>query len=243
LAVERLMGGEKADMVFTDPPYGIDEQTDRAYAAPSRIAKGNTFRKISGDQNKTCARDACNLILSLDVPICIIWGANHFAHALPESAAWIVWDKRVEDKQRDFNSDCELAWVKHKTKSVRCFRHLWKGLIKASEHGEARVHPTQKPVALGEWAFSEYGKSSDRVLDLFLGSGSTLIACEKTGRKCYGMEIDPHYCDVVIKRWEDFTGEKAELLDGPTEAKQKKPSQPKTGKKGGSKKPSRRRRP
>ena len=84
-------------------------------------------------------------------------------------------------------------------------------MIKASEHGQARVHPTQKPIALAEWVFTELDPKGNAVLDLFLGSGSTLIACEKTGRKCYGMEIDPKYCDVILKRWEDFTGNKATL--------------------------------
>ena len=77
--------------------------------------------------------------------------------------------------------------------------------------GRNKLHPTQKPVALGVKAISNH--KADIVLDVFLGSGSTLIACEKTGRKCYGMEIDPHYCDVIVKRWEQFTGGKA-ILDG-----------------------------
>jgi DNA modification methylase len=81
-------------------------------------------------------------------------------------------------------------------------------MCKGSEFGERRVHPTQKPIALAIWAF-EYFKEANNILDLFLGSGSTLIACEKTGRICYGMEIDPHYIDVIVKRWEDFTGGKA----------------------------------
>jgi DNA modification methylase len=88
---------------------------------------------------------------------------------------------------------------------------LWKGLIKGSEHGQKRVHPTQKPVALAEWSF-DYFKEVKSVLDLFGGSGSTLIACEKTNRACYIMEFEPHYCDVIVKRWEDFTGKKAVLL-------------------------------
>jgi DNA modification methylase len=75
-----------------------------------------------------------------------------------------------------------------------------------------KLHPTMKPVDLIIFALSKW--QSGKVLDLFLGSGSTLIACEKTNRKCYGMELDPHYCDVIIKRWEDYTGQKAELLNG-----------------------------
>jgi len=75
-----------------------------------------------------------------------------------------------------------------------------------------RLHPTQKPVELIIWSLDKVNPKG--VIDLFLGSGSTLIACEKTKHQCYGMEIDPHYCDVAVKRWEDYTGQKAELLNG-----------------------------
>jgi DNA modification methylase len=83
-----------------------------------------------------------------------------------------------------------------------------------SIENDKRVHPTQKPVKLAEWFFERWGKETKLVVDLFLGSGSTLIACEKTGRKCYGMELDPHYCSVIIERWQNFTGKKAQRLDG-----------------------------
>jgi DNA modification methylase len=82
-------------------------------------------------------------------------------------------------------------------------------MLKASERNQKRVHPTQKPVALAEWTFENYGNLNDKVLDLFGGSGSTLIACEKTNRHCYMMELDPIYCDVIIERWEKATGKKA----------------------------------
>ena len=74
-----------------------------------------------------------------------------------------------------------------------------------------KEHTTMKPIELVERAINNSSRSGDAVLDLFLGSGSTLIACEKTGRICYGMELDPHYCDVIVKRWENFTGKKATL--------------------------------
>ena len=93
---------------------------------------------------------------------------------------------------------------------VRLFRHMWNGMVKASERGEKRVHPTQKPIALAEWAFEQCGKPQ-RVLDLFGGSGSTLIACEKTRRRCFMMELSPAYCDVIVRRWELATGKKAKL--------------------------------
>jgi DNA modification methylase len=206
---EKLMNSEKADMVFTDPPYGINEETDRAFASRTHKAKGNTFSKIIGDDSIQTALDILPIIN--EIPIHVLWGANYYCHALPQSNNWLVWDKREEEKERDMNSDCELAYVKHKKSSVRIFRHKWKGMIKASEHGQSRVHPTQKPIALAEWCFNEYNKDGKSVLDLFLGSGSTLIACEKTNRKCYGMELDEKYCDVIINRWQNFTGKKATL--------------------------------
>lgn len=213
-AVEKLMDGQKADMVFTDPPYGINEETDRAYASRTRMAKGNTFSKIIGDDSIDTALGTYAVADSQSDTICY-WGGNYYAHKLPPTPCWLVWDKRIEDKQRDMNSDCELAYVKHPSKkSVRIFRHLWKGMIKGSEHGQGRVHPTQKPIALAEWAFDELKKESTNVLDLFGGSGSTLIACEKTKRKCFMMELDPHYCDVIVSRWEKYSGKKAELLNG-----------------------------
>ena len=79
-------------------------------------------------------------------------------------------------------------------------------MIKASEHGQKRVHPTQKPVKLAEWCFDEYGEKCATVLDLFCGSGSTLIACEAKNKTGYMMELSQHYCDVIINRWQDFTG-------------------------------------
>lgn len=210
--VEKLMDGNHADMVYTDPPYGINEETDRAFAAKSRKAKGNTFQKIIGDDSIDTALSAYAIADNKSDIVCY-WGGNYFAHKLVPSSCWVVWDKRVEEKDRDLNSDCELAYVKHPVKkSVRIFRHLWKGMIKASEHGEGRVHPTQKPVALAEWCFNELAPNSKTILDLFSGSGSTLIACEKTKRQCFMMELEPVYIDVIIQRWEALTGLKAELV-------------------------------
>lgn len=209
--VEKLMNGEKADMVFTDPPYGINESAaKRKTRETNSLAKSNYHLKEFKDDSIQYAIDAFNLCESFKIEKQIWFGANYFCHSLPQSNNWLVWDKRIEEKQTDNNSDCELAWVKDGHNSVRIFRHLWKGLIKGSEHGQARVHPTQKPIALAEWCFEKYGDPKT-VLDLFGGSGSTLIACEKTNRKCFMMELDQHYCDVIIQRWEKYTGKKATL--------------------------------
>lgn len=206
-AVERLMDGVKIDLVHTDPPYGIGEKGDRSKRGG--ITQGNNLEDFD-DSSTDPARDAFALCEGLGIPRQVWWGANYYAHALPETANWFVWDKRVDEKQKDTQSDCELAWVKSKWSSVRIFRHLWKGLIKGSEHGQKRVHPTQKPVALAEWVF-DYYKDLDTVLDLFGGSGSTLIAAERKGKRAFLMELTPHYCDVIIKRWQDFTGKQATL--------------------------------
>jgi len=206
-AVDKLLAGVTPDLVYTDPPYGINEKGDRSKRGG--LTQGGNFEDFKDDSTQY-AIDAYNLCEGLGIKRQVWWGANYYCHALPQTNNWFVWDKRVEDKQHDTQSDCELAWVKSKWSSVRIFRHLWKGLMKDSERGQSRVHPTQKPVALAEWAF-DYYKDVKTVMDLFLGSGSSLIACEKTGRAIYAMEISPAYCDVAVKRWQDFTGERAKL--------------------------------
>jgi len=217
-AVEKLVDNVKIDLCYTDPPYGINESGNRVGRgnlgnADSKImAKGVVYKDFK-DDSVDYAIEAYQIVEGvLQIPRQVWWGANYYCHALPQSNNWFVWDKRTEDKYKNTNSDAEMAWVKSQWSSVRVFRHLWMGLVKGSEHGQARVHPTQKPVALAEWSF-DYFKSVKTVLDLFGGSGSTLIACEKTNRQCYMMEFEPHYCDVIVKRWENFTGKQAVLAE------------------------------
>lgn len=198
--VSDLIDGQTIDMVYTDPPYGINEKGDRSKRGG--MTKGNNLPDFKDDTNQY-AIDAYKIVDELDIPRQVWWGANYYCHALPLSNNWFVWDKRVEERQHDTQSDCELAWVKSKWSSIRIFRHLWKGLMKDSERGQARVHATQKPIALAVWAF-DYFRDVSTVLDLFLGSGSTLIACEQTDRTCYGMELDPKYVDVIRKRYAKF---------------------------------------
>jgi len=197
--VYKLMDGQKAEMVFTDPPYGIGEAA-KDHKTRGKIAKPTIYKKGDWD-NKIPDKKIFELILSLNIPT-VIWGGNYFTEFLPPSGSWVVWNKNMTG---DF-SDCELAWSNYKN-AVRYYEQTWNGMIRQGETGK-RVHPTQKPIALAEWCFEKYC-SPKSVLDLFLGSGSTLIACEKTNRTCYGMEIDPHYCSVIIKRWEEFSGKKA----------------------------------
>jgi DNA modification methylase len=212
--VEKLMNGEKADMVFTDPPYGINYDDER-YQGTLSIAKKhygkdkpvNRFGKIKGDDSFSV-----DFILEYfkSVKEIFIWGGNNFPELTKPMGSFICWDKKNENQAGLLSGDFELCWSKQ-NHGMKMYRYMWCG-FQAKEKGEGkRVHPTQKPVQMAVWFFEKWGKDSKIILDLFLGSGSTLIACEKTNRKCYGMEIDPKYCDVIIARWEKYTGKKAVL--------------------------------
>jgi 16S rRNA G966 N2-methylase RsmD len=206
LAVERLMDGKKADMVFTDPPYGVSVVKDGKVGADFGVAKKGRYAEVIGDDTTQTAHDAIAICQSFKVPVQVYWGGNYYADRLPPTSCWLIWDKRGDSGIVNTFADCELAWT-NMTGPARIHKQLWNGMIREGEK-DKRVHPTQKPVALAEWAVGQYLKGST-VLDLFLGSGSTLIACEKLRKACYGMEMSPAYCDVIVKRWEDFTGNKA----------------------------------
>ena len=223
--VAKLMNDVKADMVFTDPPYGMNLDTDFS-GMKSKIFKGgnggNFYEEGIVD---TFTPDMLKTIFDLDIKETFIWGANYFAELLPNrnNGSWIVWDKRAngnDDIKEDYSSDkmygsCfELCWSKNKHKQDIA-RIKWAGMFGMEKQDtHTRVHPTQKPIALCEWFIKRYSNDDNAILDLFGGSGSTLIACEQLNRKCYMMELDPHYIDVIIQRWENFTGEKAVKIEG-----------------------------
>ncbi len=218
--VERLMNGNKADMVFTDPPYGVDVVKSGKVGADFGVAKKGQYSPIIGDSTIEAAIDAYNLCVGLNIPVLCFWGGNYYASKLSDSKCWIIWDKREDSGIVNTFADCEIAWT-NQQKPSRIYRQLWNGMIRKGEH-EKRVHPTQKPVALAEWCFEELSPKGKTVLDLFGGSGSTLIACEKTKRKCYIMELSPEYCDVIIQRYENYSGKQAvrEAKDGHTEIRE-----------------------
>lgn len=206
--VARVIDGATIAAVVADAPYGI------RYSGKGRRgrARANDFGPIAGDDGTQAARKAFSLLRSM-IPDAanVWWGANYFCDALPASCAWLVWDKEVVG---DAYSAAELAWT-NRTGRTRMFRHQWHGMIKASESGEARVHPTQKPVALAEWIFAEL-EIGPVVLDPFAGSGSTLIAVEKLARRCFAIELMPVFVEVIVRRWERFTGRVATLESGET---------------------------
>ena len=194
--VEKLMNGEKADMVFADPPYGMNA------VSKSGVLSARYKTDILGDDNTDVAKDSFNLIYNLYDCKQIWWGANYYSEFLPSAEGWIVWDKNNGGSDQ---TDCELSWTN--------FRSVCRLYKKASEK-KNRVHPTQKPVDLFLWVINKFKVEFNIVFDVFLGSGSTLIAAEKLKRKCYGMELDEKYCDVIINRWEQFTGQKANKING-----------------------------
>lgn len=208
LQVERLMGGEKADMVFTDPPYGISLDTSGSMSKTSK-----KYSPIIGDEDYF---DISFILAQYSEIEIWIWGANYFADKIGVSGTWTVWDKKADDEINTnldgrFGNDFEICWTNIKTKQSLIRKIVPLGYFARGD--EKRIHPTQKPVRLIEHYFGKICKVKQGiVLDLFLGSGSTLIACEKTGRKCFGCEIDPKYCDVIISRWEKFSGKQATLV-------------------------------
>jgi site-specific DNA-methyltransferase (adenine-specific) len=207
--VERLMGEDKADALYTDPPYGINYDDSR-YKSTKELGSAywgkekpvNNFGKILGDDNFSVEFileyfKYCNEIF--------IWGGNNFSELTKPMGSFICWDKKNENQAGLLSGDFELCWSK-KNHGMKMYRQMWCG-FQAKERSEGkRVHPTQKPVDMAIWFFDKWVDGKSLVLDLFLGSGSTLIACEKTNRKCYGMELDEHYCDVIIERYLKFTG-------------------------------------
>jgi site-specific DNA-methyltransferase (adenine-specific) len=181
----------KVDAVVTDPPYGI------GYAAgvPSRLnTTGNVnLGAIRGDDQQF---DPAPWLRFGHV---ILWGANHFAGRLPHGR-WLAWNKLGDKEPWDQFSDVEFAWQNRRA-ADKLFSHLWKGLCQAGA-GEKRSHPTQKPVALMEWCLG-FLPDAHTILDPFMGSGTTGVACAKLGRKFIGIEIEPRYFDIACRRIEE----------------------------------------
>ncbi len=228
-AVDRLMDGVKADMVFTDPPYGVNFKQGQ-FCGQTKAVKARNFSPIKNDEKQGedlkefLKQVFTNLFAVTDVCSIYSWSpplAEGFSilNALMESGwhiqSQIIWNKSSMVMGRcDYHWKHEVCWYGYKGKN-----HKWNGgrtkvsVWDVKKQMVSDLHPTMKPVELAEMACLNSTNIGDNVIDLFGGSGSTLIACEKLKRKCFMMELDPKYCDVIVARWEKYSGKKA-VLDG-----------------------------
>ena len=221
--VELLMDGKKADMVLSDPPYGMFLDTDfsdikgsmKSIGRKNRT-QGNKYDKVIGD-NEDFTPELITTFFE-NFGYCkemFLFGADYFAEILPDKneGSWLVWDKRKESQADAIGSEFELCWSKSKHKR-RMLRHDWFGFLSSQNGADARnrVHPTQKPITLLVDIIEQWGKDCKNIVDLYGGSGSTLIACEQLDRTCYMMELDERYVSVIINRYLNFTGRKDEIF-------------------------------
>jgi DNA modification methylase len=196
-AVAKLMDGQKADMVFTDPPYGIAyDNTQRWDGIEKQNGKGkrNKGEMILGDGEPFDPS-----FLLAEFSYCkeiFIWGMQYYPDKLGRGGC-IVWNRKTESQKDVPHADFELCWSKQERNKMAWI--TWGG-FKSKEKGEERLHTTQKPIELAAWFLNNWGNTNDKVFDLFLGSGSTMVASHQLNRKCYGMELDPKYCQVIVDR-------------------------------------------
>ena len=220
--IQKLMGGEQADLLITDPPYNVDYEGRTA----DKMKIEND--SMSSDQFYEFIYKAFNNAEEALMPgsSFYIWYAEgtsttfELYKALRETKLLIkqqlIWNKAKKTFGRqDYqwkHEPCLYGWKEGAS-------HHWYSdrkqttVLDFDNPMASRLHPTMKPIPLFDYQIKNSSKPGDRVLDIFGGSGTTLMACQQNGRKSYTMEYDPHYVDVIIKRWEDFTGEKAELIN------------------------------
>lgn len=231
--VKKLMDGEKADLVFTDPPYNVNYASKNKFL--NKIDNGNRIQDDIENDNydsdeEVCeklwkpafrnmrdnAKDYCSIYVTMPQG-----GAHMMMMMEAASEGWkvkheLIWVKNNHVLGRtDYfykHEPIMFGWAEtHKFYGKGQFN---KSVWEIDKPAKSDLHPTMKPIRLIENAILNSSAENDCVMDLFGGSGSTLIACEQLNRTCYMMEYDPKYVDVIIKRWEDFTGEKAELIEG-----------------------------
>ena len=223
--VDLLMDGKKADMVFTDPPWNVNygENLANGKYKCRKIINDNmstenfkSFINKSFISLKNSSKEGCMTYVVMSAQE---WG-NLMLTLKENDYHWsstIIWNKSsLIISRKDYHTKYEPIWYgwlngesRLKPLKDRKQSDVWD----IKKPSSSKLHPTTKPIELVEKAVLNSSENKNIIIDLFLGSGSTLIACEKTNRKCYGMELDPHYCDVIVKRWEDFTGKKAERVE------------------------------
>lgn len=218
--VQKLLAGGRAHMCFTDPPYNVDYGRTINPRHKKRSIKNDAMEPEQWES--FCRGWTHNLLTNVDGALYVCMSGKEWptvSRILSEAGGhWsttIIWEKdRFVLGRSDYQRAYEPIWygwregAKHYFSGGRDKGDVWK----IERPSDSPLHPTMKPLALIERALENSSRPGDVVLDLFLGSGSTLIAAERTGRTCYGLELDPHYCSMVLARWEAFTGQKAEKV-------------------------------
>ena len=193
-----MLRKKKVTAIIADPPYGIGHDFNHAKRGWSTVCKGNDFGVVENDDKPF---DPTSWV---DFAKVVLFGANNFCSRLPQSNGWIVWDKtghgRVISKQGI--GDAELAWTKGCTGAVRVYNQLWQGMCKEGEE-KIRVYPSQKPIGLFYWIIRRFTKPEDIICDPYMGSGTTLLAALKAGRRCIGIDINSKACDIAVERLRD----------------------------------------
>jgi DNA modification methylase len=202
--VARLMGGDTIGCVVSDPPYGMN------YSGTARTAQSGMSNEQRRFVEPVIGDDSDfdpSFLLGWSDEV-LLWGGDWYYNKLPPGGSWIVWDKRASVEADSIpGAPFEVCWSKRR--QARTFiRVPWGGWVNKESSETERWHPTQKPIQVMASAIE--AANGEPVVDPFSGSGTTLIACEQNSRTCYAMELDPHYCDVILQRWEDFSGLKAE---------------------------------
>jgi DNA modification methylase len=208
-AVAKLMNGERADLVFTDPPYGYKYESNKPRQG------GKNYDMIMNDDKILDFFPVVIPHCSGWIFVCTTWKVLDIWMPLfkkyLELTNMVVWDKGgggMGDLKKTFYTDHEIILTANQGNEFYGNRigSVWNF---QTDVPSSYLHPTQKPVKLSACAIEKTTREGEIVLDVFGGSGSTMIACEQLGRKCRMMELDPHYCTVIIARWEKLTGQKA----------------------------------
>ena len=182
---------EPVDLVLTDPPYGIDYNSQRQGL--------NTGRKFDDITNDKYGMDL-QLILNMDC--CVIsFGASNYPSQLPHKGIWLCWYKRGYGAENALGSPFELAWINRRAGQYKFYHVIHGGFVNSD--GGTRLHPTQKPVQLFIAIMEDFSKKNQLILDPFLGSGTTAISCERLNRRWIGIEIEEKYCEIAAKRIEN----------------------------------------
>lgn len=213
-----LLPVREVALVHADPPYGNGDDAHRpgreeGARVPTKtgvkVAKGRAWKSLAGNAGPFDP----STLLGLSLPT-VAWGGNHYASRLPDSTAWLFWDKRV-DSTPDSMSDGELAWT-NLGGALRVFRHVWRGLARSSETCVPHLHPTQKPIALSSYVFQRAKlKPGDLVFVPYLGSGPDLPAAVAMGLKIIACDVESWCCDTAISRLRAITPAKAAEPVGP----------------------------